>query len=114
MTPDKRLDQIEPIMADVLQKVDRLIEGQGKLVEVATRADQNANTAAKGITNLTITTQKQYEELKAGQELLKAGQDELKASQKELKASQEDLMASQEKLKVGQELILQILREKLP
>lgn len=35
MTPDKRLNQIEPIMADVLQKVDRLVEGQGQLVEFA-------------------------------------------------------------------------------
>lgn len=35
MTPDKRLDQIEPVMADVLQKVDRLVEGQGQLVEFA-------------------------------------------------------------------------------
>lgn len=35
MTPDKRLNQIQPIMADVLQKVDRLVEGQGQLVEFA-------------------------------------------------------------------------------
>ena len=33
MTPDKRLNQMEPLVADVLQKVDRLIEGQGQLVE---------------------------------------------------------------------------------
>lgn len=86
MTPDDRLDQLEPLMADSLQKIDRLIEGQGQLIEVATRADQNANTAARGVAKLTISTQQQFEQLKAGQ-------DELKSNM---------------------ELILQILREKLP
>lgn len=90
MNPNKRLDQIEPVMADVLQKVDRLIEGHGQLVEmvVSTKAELKAagESTARAVANLTVTTQKQYEELKAGQEQLKAGQD----------------------------LILQILREKLP
>ena len=86
MTPDRRLDQLEPLMADSLQKIDRLIEGQGQLIVVATRADQNAGTAARGVANLTISTQQQFEQLKAGQ-------DELRSNM---------------------ELILQILREKLP
>ena len=86
MTPDRRLDQLEPLMADSLQKIDRLIEGQGQLIEVATRADQNADTAARGVANLTVSTQQQFEQLKAGQ-------DELRSNM---------------------ELILQILREKLP
>lgn len=54
MTPDRRLDQLEPLMADSLQKIDRLIEGQGQLVELATRTDQKADTTAKGLANLTI------------------------------------------------------------
>jgi len=70
MTPDRRLDQLEPLMADSLQKIDRLIEGQGQIIEIAIRADQNADTAARGIANLTVSTQKQFEELKAGQELI--------------------------------------------
>lgn len=86
MTPDRRLDQLEPLMADGLQKIDRLIEGQGQLLDVATRADAKADTTAKGVANLTISTQKQFEQLKAGQ-------DELKSNL---------------------ELIVQILREKLP
>ncbi len=71
-------------MADSLQKIDRLIEGQGKLVEgqgqileIATRADQKADTTAqkvdivaKGVAELTISTQRQYEDLKAGQEVI--------------------------------------------
>lgn len=86
MTPDRRLDQLEPLMADSLQKIDRLIEGQGQLIEVAVRADQNADTAARGVANLTISTQQQFEQLRAGQD----------------------------ELKFNMELILQILREKLP
>ena len=43
MTPDRRLDQLEPLMADSLQKIDRLIEGQGKLVELATNTDQKVD-----------------------------------------------------------------------
>jgi hypothetical protein len=70
MTPDRRLDQLEPLMADSLQKIDRLIEGQGQILEVATRADQHADTAARGVANLTISTQKQFEEIKAGQEMI--------------------------------------------
>lgn len=74
MTPNRRLDQIEPLIADVLQKVDRLIEGQGHLLDVALKADSNADTAARGVANLTIMTQRQFDELKSGQEELKAGQ----------------------------------------
>lgn len=32
MTPDRRLNQLEPIVAVVLQKVDRLIEGNGQII----------------------------------------------------------------------------------
>lgn len=92
-------------MADSLQKIDRLIEGQGQILEIATRADQNADTAARGVANLTISTQRQLDELKTNQE-------ELKASQERLLISQEELKAGQEELKAGQNLILRILREK--
>lgn len=85
MTPNERLDQLEPLVADALQKIDRLIEGQGKLLDVAIRADAKAEIAAKGIAELTISSQQQFKELRAGQI----------------------------DLKTGQELILQILREKL-
>lgn len=100
MTPDRRLDQLEPLMADVLQKTDRLIEGQGKILDVAVQADQNAETAARGVANLTTSTQKQLDEIKASQELLRVSLESVKTSQVSLQA--------------GQELILQILREKLP
>lgn len=54
MNPEERLDQIEPLMADGLQKIDRLIEGQGKLVDLATKTDQKAETTAKGVGKLTL------------------------------------------------------------
>ncbi|GAB4044965.1 hypothetical protein [Spirosoma litoris] len=118
MNPNKRLDQIEPVMADVLQKVDRLIEGHGQLVEmvVSTKAELKAagESTARAVAHLTVTTQKQYEELKAGQDALRASHEELKISHEKLTASQENLKAGQIELKAGQDLILQILREKLP
>lgn len=64
MTPDRRLDQVEPLIADVLQKTDRLIEGQGQLMEVAVRADQNAETTARGVATLTIYVQQGLADLR--------------------------------------------------
>lgn len=108
-------------MADSLQKIDRLIEGQGQILEVATRVEQKADTTAKGVADLTISTQKRFEELKAGQEQLSAnqeglrtGQEQLRAGQEDLRTGQEQLRGSQKDLRAGQDLILQILREKLP
>ncbi len=60
MTPDKRLDQIEPVLADVALKTDRLIESNGQIFDVATRADTNARIAAKGIADLTIEMRQQF------------------------------------------------------
>jgi len=77
MTPNERLDQLEPLMADSLQKIDRLIEGQGKIVDLATKTEQHVNkieqkvdTTADAVAKLTVSTQRQYEELKVGQEAI--------------------------------------------
>ncbi len=35
MTPEKRLNQIEPELAEVIQKVDRLIESNGQILDLA-------------------------------------------------------------------------------
>lgn len=72
MTPDRRLDQLEPLMADSLQKIDRLIEGQGKLVDLAvnTRGELDevkitldevktiGENTAQAVADLTVNTQK--------------------------------------------------------
>jgi hypothetical protein len=86
MTPNQRLDQLEPLMADALQKIDRLIEGQGQILEIATRAEQKADTTAKGVADLTTYVQQGFTNV------------------------QRDIAH----VKASQELILQILREKLP
>ena len=77
MTPDQRLNQIEPELAEVLQKQDRLIEGQGQLVELVTtikaeldQAKATGEITATGLARLTVDTQRQYEDLKAGQEAI--------------------------------------------
>ena len=64
MTPDRRLDQLESLMADSLQKIDRLIEGQGQLTAIATRADQKADITAKGVADLTLQTQQAFAEVR--------------------------------------------------
>lgn len=86
MTPDRRLDQLEPLMADSLQKIDRLIEGQGQILEIATRADQKADITAKGVADLTLLTNQRFDQV------------------------QEEI----EGLRTGQQAIMQYLREKLP
>lgn len=115
-------------MAESLQKIDRLIEGQGQIAEIATRADQNANTAARGVANLTLSMQKQFDILRAGQDelrtgqdelrqkvaqidVLKAGQDELRAGQDELRAGQDELQTGQEELQAGQDKLWASLNE---
>lgn len=70
MTPDRRLNQLEPLMADVLQKTDRLIEGQGKILDVAVRADQNAETTARGVANLTVEVNEFRQEAREGFRLI--------------------------------------------
>jgi uncharacterized phage infection (PIP) family protein YhgE len=94
-------------MADSLQKIDRLIDGQGKILDVSTRAEQKADTTAKAVAELTITTQRQYRELTAGQGRIEANQQEIKADVQQLKAGVQEL-------KEGQEAILHYLWEKLP
>ena len=77
MKSNDRLDQLEPLLADSLQKIDRLIEGQGKIIDLATRTEQRVSkieqkidTTAQAVAKLTVSTQKQYEELKVGQEAI--------------------------------------------
>ena len=93
MTPDRRLDQLEPLMADSLQKIDRLIEGQGQLVELATttkaeleQVKTTGEITSNGLANLTTYVQKGFADMK------------------------QDISD----LKTGQEAIMQYLREKLP
>ena len=93
MTPDRRLDQLEPVMADVLQKVDRLVESHGQLIELAVdtkaeleQAKRTGDITATGLANLTTYVQQGFANV------------------------QQDIAD----VKAGQEAIMQYLREKLP
>lgn len=66
MTPDKRLNQLEPVVADTAQKVDRLIETNGQILNVAIRGDANAELAAKGVANLTVSVNDFRQEVREG------------------------------------------------
>ena len=66
MTPDKRLNQLEPVVADTAQKVDRLIETNGQILDVAVRGDANAELAAKGVANLTVNFNEFRQEVREG------------------------------------------------
>ena len=127
MTPDRRLDQLEPLMADSLQKIDRLIEGQGQIIEVAVRADTNAETAARGVANLTITVQQGFAnvqgdtveikgdvvELKGDTVEIKSDVVELKGNVIEMKGDVIELIAGQARLEANQQEILKLLRGRL-
>lgn len=89
MTSEERLDQLEPLLAENLQKTDRLIEGQARIIDEVSKIpsiEARAIKTAEAIARLTVSSRQQYEELRTGQE----------------------------NLKTSQELILSILREKLP
>jgi len=93
MTPDRRLNQLEPVVADVLQKVDRLIEGQGQLVELATstkaelqQVKATGEITANGLAKLTLVVTDLRDEMRqrfnkneqAQQEILTLLRDRLK------------------------------------
>ena len=119
MTPERRFNQIEPILADVVQKVDRLIEGNGNIIDEVSKIpgieketskisgieketskisgieqetaripgiERTVSITAKGLIDLTTSVNKRFDQL------------------------QQDVTD----VKSGQQLILQILREKLP
>ena len=64
-------------MANTLRKIDCLIEGQSKIIDLAMKTEQRVNkieekvsTTAQAVARLTLSTQRQYEELKVGQEAI--------------------------------------------
>ena len=61
MTPSKRLDQIEPVLADVAQKTDRLIESNGQIFELASKNNAIIELTARGLADLTLTVNKRFE-----------------------------------------------------
>ncbi len=65
MTPDRRLDQLEPLMADSLQKIDRLIEGQGKILDFAVNTNAEVQEIKQQLADLAERTDQQFVNLSA-------------------------------------------------
>lgn len=66
MTPDKRLNQIEPVLADVVQKVDRLIEGNGQIIHEVSKLpgiEKNVSVVAFGLAELTINVNQRFDQI---------------------------------------------------
>jgi hypothetical protein len=67
MNPEKRFGQIEEILADVVIKIDRVVDNQGKILDEVTqqRVDIEAlgasgESTARGLANLTVEVQKGF------------------------------------------------------
>lgn len=93
MTPERRLDQLEPALADGLQKIDRLVESHGQLVGLA------------------IDTKAELEQVKRTGKITASGLAKLTTFVQEGFVNVQKDIAD---LKTGQEAIMQYLREKLP
>ena len=77
MEPKKESNHSATLMANTLRKIDCLIEGQSKIIDLAMKTEQRVNkieekvsTTAQAVARLTLSTQRQYEELKVGQEAI--------------------------------------------
>ena len=94
-------------MADSLQKIDRLIEGQGKLVDLAinTKGELDEVKVTLDDVNVTLADVKT-----TGETTAHTVADLTKNTQEGFTDVRQDIAD----LRAGQELILQILREKLP
>ena len=82
MNPEKRFGQIEELLADVIIKVDRLTDGQGKILEhvakqgadienlktevedIKTTFGIKIDTTARAIGTLTVENQRNFNEIK--------------------------------------------------
>ena len=132
MTPDKRLNQIEPVLADVVQKVDRLIEGNGQIIHEVSKIpgiERTVLITAKGLADLTISVNQRFnsvdERFNSVDEHFDQFQQEVNQQfegvnqrfgqlQHEVNQRFDQLQQEVSDVKSGQQLILQILREKLP
>lgn len=95
MTPNKRLDQIEPVIAELLIKVDRIADGQGKILDHVVKV-----TAEVAETKAELKTEiaKVRAESKA---TIAESKDELKADMAEAKAElKADIAATNAEVKV--------------
>ena len=131
MTPEKRLNQIEPELVDVVQKVDRIIEGNGQIIDEVSKipgierkvlnieretakipgVERTVSITAKGLTNLTTNVNKRFDQQ---QDQINDLRQEMKQQFTEVNQRFDRFQKDVTDVKSGQQLILQILRKKLP
>ena len=114
MSPEKRLDQLEPLVAEISAQLDRVSAQNRQLVNsMSVVLDTLAQHSDSIRFLLSETSQMKTDiaELKKGQAELIASQAELTASQAELAAGQAELAAGQQNLSQKVDLILQILQK---
>lgn len=127
MTPERRFNQIEPILADVVQKVDRLIETNGQIINEVSKIsgieretarisgieketvkipgiERTVSITAKGLVNLTTNVNQRFDQQ----------QNQINDLRQEINQRFDRFQQDVTDVKSGQQLILQILREKLP
>ena len=66
ITPDKRLNQLEPKVAHVVQKVDRLIEGNSQIINEVSKIpgiEKKVNVIDTGLAELTISVNQRFEQV---------------------------------------------------
>lgn len=138
MTPNRRFNQIEPVLADVVQKVDRLIEGNGQIIDQVSKIsgietkvagietnvsvieqettkipgiERTVSITAKGLIDLTTDVNKRFDQQ---QNQINDLRQEMKQQFTEVNQRFDQFQQDVTDVKSGQQLILQILREKLP
>lgn len=102
MTPDKRLDQLEPLIADIAQKQDRMLDLMGLIVDKTAKVDgieDKANIIANGVAHLTTAINQQFTQVNTDLTFLKDGQTRLESSL--------------ESIQVTQQLILDLIQNRL-
>ncbi len=94
MTPEKRLNQIEPELAEVIQKVDRLIESNGQILELAvnTKAElTEVKEIVGGLKDTVSTIETTIGDLKTDVSDLKTDVGDLKTDVSDLKITVRNL-----------------------
>lgn len=102
MTPDKRLDQLEPLIAEIAQKQDRMLDLMGLIVDKTAKIDgieDRTEIIAKGVADLTTKINQQFTQVNTDLSSLREGQNRLESSL--------------ENIQVTQQLILDLLQNRL-
>ena len=113
MTPEKRLNQLEPIMAEVSAQVDRVTAQNRQLITTVTQQSDDIQFLLRetSVIKQDVSEIKEdMSEVKLRIVGLEAGQAKLEAGQAKLEAGQAKLEAGQAEMKQSLDMILQLLK----